>query len=108
MSTIDQQFVEYIVKSLVGSPDDVVIDRIIDEKGVIEEIIQKVDTKNHTAQILGDSTAKKPVTGAKTAKKAAPAKKKAAVKKPAKAAKPEVACSRLFPPRGQPVRFGTR
>jgi len=26
---------------------------VIDEKGVIEEIIQKVDTKNHTDQILG-------------------------------------------------------
>jgi predicted RNA-binding protein YlqC (UPF0109 family) len=35
MSTIDQQFVEYIVKSLVEHPDDVVIERIIDEKGVL-------------------------------------------------------------------------
>lgn len=35
MSTIDQQFVEYIVKSLVEHPEDVVVDRIIDEKGVL-------------------------------------------------------------------------
>lgn len=35
MLTIDQQFVEYIVKSLVGHPDDVVVDRLIDEKGVL-------------------------------------------------------------------------
>lgn len=35
MSTIDQQFVEYIVTSLVEHPDDVVVDRIIDEKGVL-------------------------------------------------------------------------
>lgn len=35
MSTIDQQFIEYIVKSLVGNPDDVIVDRIIDEKGVL-------------------------------------------------------------------------
>ncbi len=35
MSTIDQQFVEYIVKSLVEHPDDVVVDRIVDEKGVL-------------------------------------------------------------------------
>lgn len=35
MSTIDQQFVEYIVKSLVGNPDDVVVERVIDEKGVL-------------------------------------------------------------------------
>lgn len=35
MSTIDQQFVEYIVKSLVGNPSDVVVERQIDEKGVL-------------------------------------------------------------------------
>lgn len=35
MSTIDQQFIEYIVKSVVGNPDDVVVDRVIDEKGVL-------------------------------------------------------------------------
>lgn len=27
---------------------------IIDEKGVIEEVIEKVDTKNHAAQVLKD------------------------------------------------------
>ena len=35
MSTIDKQFVEYIVKALVSNPDDVVIERTIDEKGVL-------------------------------------------------------------------------
>lgn len=35
MSTIDQQFVEYIVKSLVNDPDGVSVERIIDEKGVL-------------------------------------------------------------------------
>lgn len=38
MSSIDQQFVEYIVKSLVGHPDDVSIERRIDEKGVLLEL----------------------------------------------------------------------
>jgi predicted RNA-binding protein YlqC (UPF0109 family) len=38
MSTIDQQFVEYIVKSLVSVPDAVVIERRIDEKGVLLEL----------------------------------------------------------------------
>lgn len=38
MSSIDQQFVEYIVKSLVGNPDAVVINRTIDEKGVLLEL----------------------------------------------------------------------
>lgn len=38
MSSIDQQFVEFIVKSLVGNPDAVVIERRIDEKGVLLEL----------------------------------------------------------------------
>ncbi len=37
-STIDQQFIEYIVKSLVGNPDKVEIKRTIDEKGVLLEL----------------------------------------------------------------------
>jgi predicted RNA-binding protein YlqC (UPF0109 family) len=35
---IDQQFVEYIVKSLVGNPDKVSVERRIDEKGVLLEL----------------------------------------------------------------------
>jgi len=38
MSEIDQQFIEYVVKSLVGDPDAVHIDRRIDEKGVLLEL----------------------------------------------------------------------
>jgi len=38
MSSIDQQFVEYIVKSIVGNPDSVSIERSIDEKGVLLEL----------------------------------------------------------------------
>ena len=59
MSTIDQQFVEYIVKSLVGSPDDVVVDRIIDEKGVLltltvnpEDLGRVIGRRGSTAQSL--------------------------------------------------------
>src|SRR5580692_7542305 len=37
-TSIDQQFVEYVVKSLVGKPDAVHIDRRIDEKGVLLEL----------------------------------------------------------------------
>lgn len=37
-STIDQQFVEYIVKSLVGNPDAVSVARSVDEKGVLLEL----------------------------------------------------------------------
>ncbi len=38
MANIDEQFVEFIVKSLVGNPGEVVIDRSIDEKGVLLEL----------------------------------------------------------------------
>lgn len=38
MSNIDEQFVEFIVKSLVGNPDAVAIERRVDEKGVLLEL----------------------------------------------------------------------
>jgi len=38
MSEIDQQFVEYVIKSLVGKPDAVQIERRVDEKGVLLEL----------------------------------------------------------------------
>jgi predicted RNA-binding protein YlqC (UPF0109 family) len=38
MSSIDQQFVEFVVKSLVSKPDEVNVERRIDEKGVLLEL----------------------------------------------------------------------
>ncbi len=38
MNSIDQQFVEFVVKSLVSQPDKVKIERRIDEKGVLLEL----------------------------------------------------------------------
>ena len=38
MNSIDQQFVEYIVKSLVSKPEAVSVIRTIDEKGVLLEL----------------------------------------------------------------------
>lgn len=59
MSTIDQQFVEYVVKSLVGHPDDVVVERLIDEKGVLltltvnpEDLGRVIGKRGGTAQSL--------------------------------------------------------
>jgi len=59
MSTIDQQFIEYIVKSVVGHPDDVLVDRIIDEKGVLltltvnpEDLGRVIGKRGVTAQSL--------------------------------------------------------
>jgi predicted RNA-binding protein YlqC (UPF0109 family) len=37
-ASIDEQFIEYIVKSIVGNPDAVKIERTIDEKGVLLEL----------------------------------------------------------------------
>ena len=37
-SSIDQQFVEFVVKSLVSNPDAVQVERRIDEKGVLLEL----------------------------------------------------------------------
>lgn len=42
-STIDQQFIEFIVKSLVGNPDGVTVERRIDEKGVLLELTVDAD-----------------------------------------------------------------
>ena len=59
MSTIDQQFVEYIVKSLVGYPDDVVVERVIDEKGNwLPVLSKKVMRKSLKSSVT--STTKKP------------------------------------------------
>lgn len=38
MNSIDQQFVEFVVKSLVNNPDAVEVTRRIDEKGVLLEL----------------------------------------------------------------------
>jgi peroxiredoxin Q/BCP len=57
---------------------------IIDEKGVISEIIEKVDTKNHASQILKDDSIQ-PISLPES-KKSAPKKviKKKALQRPAK------------------------
>ena len=59
MSTIDQQFVEYIVKTLVNNPDKVVVDRTIDEKGVLlsltvdsEDVGRVIGRRGITAQSI--------------------------------------------------------
>ena len=58
-ASIDQQFIEYIVKSLVGKPDAVSIERTIDEKGVLlslsvdpEDLGRVIGKRGATAQSL--------------------------------------------------------
>ncbi len=59
---------------------------IIDEKGIIREVIEKVDTKNHADQILGKATEAPTKTKVvkKIAKKAAPKLAKKQTPKPKK------------------------
>lgn len=59
MATIDQQFVEYIVKTLVNNPDKVHVDRQIDEKGVLlsltvdpEDVGRVIGRRGSTAQSI--------------------------------------------------------
>src|SRR5690606_21433306 len=59
MSSIDQQFVEYIVKSLVNNPDKVQVERTIDEKGVLlsltvdgEDLGRVIGKRGSTAQSI--------------------------------------------------------
>ena len=59
MATIDQQFVEYIVKTLVNNPDKVTVDRQIDEKGVLlsltvdpEDVGRVIGRRGATAQSI--------------------------------------------------------
>jgi len=59
MSSIDQQFIEYIVKSLVGKPEAVKVERTIDEKGVLleltvdpEDLGRVIGKRGSTAQSL--------------------------------------------------------
>ncbi len=59
MATIDQQFVEYIVKTLVNNPDKVSVERKIDEKGVLlsltvdpEDVGRIIGRRGATAQSL--------------------------------------------------------
>ena len=59
MATIDQQFVEYIVKTLVNNPDKVAVERKIDEKGVLlsltvdpEDVGRVIGKRGVTAQAI--------------------------------------------------------
>ena len=59
MATIDQQFVEYIVKTLVNNPEKVAVERTIDERGVLlsltvdpEDVGRVIGKRGATAQAI--------------------------------------------------------
>ena len=49
-ATIDQEFLEFLIKSLVDNPDDVKVDRKVDEMGVL--LTLRVHSSD-MAQIIG-------------------------------------------------------
>lgn len=85
--TIHEKYGTWVEKSMYGRKymGTARITYIINESGMITEVIEKVDTKDHAAQILGGSA---PVAiSAKADKKVSkPAPVKKVVKKPAKKA----------------------
>lgn len=57
--SIDQQFVEFVVKALVSNPEDVQVERSIDEKGVLleltvnpEDLGRVIGKRGNTAQSI--------------------------------------------------------
>jgi len=57
--TMDQEFIEYVVKSIVSEPDDVSIERSIDERGVLleltvnpEDLGRVIGKRGNTAQSM--------------------------------------------------------
>lgn len=79
--SVHQKYGTWVEKSMYGRKymGTARVTFVIDEKGVIQEVIEKVDTKNHTAQILANT----PAVALKPAKKVAAKKqaKKAVAKK---------------------------
>lgn len=80
--SVHEKFGAWVEKSMYGRKymGTARITYLIDEKGIIIEVIEKVDTKNHAAQILGTS-AKQPLVKSKPVKKAIKPAAKAVKKK---------------------------
>lgn len=80
--SVHEKFGAWVEKSMYGRKymGTARITYLIDEKGIITEVIEKVDTKNHAEQILGTS-AKQPAIKSKPTKKATKPVAKAAKKK---------------------------
>lgn len=83
--SVHAQFGTWVEKSMYGRKymGTARVTYVVDANGVIENIIDKVDTRDHAAQILGTAPALKKTAAPKAAVKKKPAKKAA---KPAKKA----------------------
>ena len=80
--SVHEKYGTWIEKSMYGRKymGTARVTFVIDENGIIAEVIGKVDTKNHTAQILGTANPQKDLTKIIPTKKSSPKK---TVKKPA-------------------------
>jgi thioredoxin-dependent peroxiredoxin len=94
--SVHHQYGTWVEKSMYGRKymGTARVTYIIDENGIITEVIEKVDTKDHAGQILGESKSAvkapvkvKKVLAKKTAKPIKKAIKKAPSKKPTKKTK---------------------
>ncbi len=87
--TVHEQFGTWVEKSMYGRKymGTARVTYIIDENGIISEVIEKVDTKNHAEQILGGSAKADSKSAKSTPAKAAKKVAKKAVKKTAKPVK---------------------
>jgi peroxiredoxin Q/BCP len=81
--TVHEKFGAWVEKSMYGRKymGTARITYLIDEQGVIEDIIEKVDTKNHASQILETSNSGSTKADIKPSKKIAPKKAKKTSKK---------------------------
>lgn len=59
MASLDQQFIEFVVKTLVNNPDEVKVERTIDERGVLlsltvapEDVGRVIGKRGATAQSI--------------------------------------------------------
>jgi len=86
--SVHEKYGTWIEKSMYGRKymGTARVTFIIDENGMIAEVIGKVDTKNHTAQILGNNSSTK-IAASKPVKTSAHKAAETAAKKPAKKAK---------------------
>lgn len=85
--SVHEKYGTWIEKSMYGRKymGTARVTFVIDENGIIAEVIGKVDTKNHTAQILGTTAPQKNVTMVPSTKKSSPKKVvKKSAPKPAK------------------------
>lgn len=80
--SVHEKYGTWIEKSMYGRKymGTARVTYVIDENGIISEVIAKVDTRNHTAQILGNSSPAAPKKAAKKPLKKSAAKKSAAKK----------------------------